>query len=246
MEKFGLVAIFIAMSVISASTQDRRATGDEGPGVTVEQALQSHHIQLTRPALIEALRNGDWQVRSLAAYKLATEGAKESIPALEAALAIETVPQARPNLAYALAKLGQGQGTETLNGICKDSSEKSFVRAEAARLILRVSSESPACLDAMIELLGRADITTKMSAAGLLPEFHDLSAADAERVLGALLKTLEASDAALRHAASRALGRIGNPSAIPYLQNAINNERDQNVRSEMESDLKKLQQNAER
>jgi len=217
----------------------------EGAGSTIEELLESHHVKLTRTGLEQGLRNADPEVRSLAAEKLAQDNDKESIPALVAALQVETVAQTRVNVAYALGKLGDERGVTALDSICADSSAEAFVKTEAARLLLYVAKGTPGCLTAMIEVLDRADISTRMNAASLLPQFHDLSDEESERVFQALITALKAEQAPIREAVSRALGKLANVAAVAYLQSALTTEPDGIVRSQIESSLQRLQRKSD-
>ena len=236
---------FVIVSALALWAQDPSKSTDRHAGATIEEVLEFHHIVPTRAGLEEALRNSDPEVRSLVAQKLAQDNYKESLPALSEALAIEKIPQTRVNIAYAVAKLGDDKGVTALDSICADSSVGAFVKSEAARLLLYVAKSSPGCLTAMIDVLGHADISTRMNAAWLLPKFHDLSAEDSDRVFQSLVKELKAEDASLRQVVSRALADLGNRSAVPYLQSALAIEQDASVRTQMESSLRRLQPKAD-
>lgn len=185
-------------------------------------------------------------MRALAGTKLAQDNDRDSIPALTEALASEKVAQTKVNLASALARLGEGKGIVALNSICQDASEQPYIRSDAARLVLDATKESAGCLNAMIDLLQHGNVDTQMSAAELLPKFHDLSSEASHRVCEVLIKALKAKDGPVRHTVSHALGKLRDPSAIPYLQTALDTEQDKSVRSEMQADLQKLEQQSKK
>ena len=89
-----------------------------GRGRTFAEELQSRDVQLTKPALINALKSTDGEVRYLAAMKLAEDKAVEAVPAILDALAAETLPVTRTNIALALAHMGEERGFSTLEDTC--------------------------------------------------------------------------------------------------------------------------------
>jgi HEAT repeat protein len=60
-----------------------------------------------------------------------------------------------------------------------------------------------------------------------------------------VVKALEDKDPSVRFSASDALGRLGNPSAIPYLESAIAKEQEETIRSQLQADLQTLRQKTE-
>src|SRR5215472_16501371 len=110
MKNRNLASMFVILACSVMFAQSNEAPKYEGAGSTIEELLESHHVKLTSAGLIEALKDASPEVRSLAAEKLAQDNDKESIPALVAALQVETVAQTRVNVAYALGKLGNERG----------------------------------------------------------------------------------------------------------------------------------------
>lgn len=209
---------------------------------TLEEVLRAHNIQLTRAGLVDALRNADPEVRSVAAQKLAGDNADDTLPALMEALTVETVPSTRLNLAFAVGKFGEAKGLEALEAGCKDPSASAPLRAEAVRFMLALKQQNPACLDAAMAVLSGGSVDAKQGATWLLLQFHNLSANDSHRVLDALSKALEDPQPGVRRAASHAIGEMGDSSVLPSLQNALTRETEEDVRSAMQSDIQKLQQ----
>src|SRR2546430_3563860 len=82
------------------------------------ELLQQHHIELTKSALLRALKNSDEAVRYLAAMKLAEDKSVDAIPAIEEALAVERVLRDRVNIALALGLLGDQTGPTELKKVC--------------------------------------------------------------------------------------------------------------------------------
>jgi HEAT repeat protein len=100
---------------------------------TFAQALTRHHIALANPALVEALRNPDKEVRGLAAWQLAETKDKDSLPQILQAVQSEKDARAIVNLASAAAHLGSSEGIAALEAVCHDSSVPDLVRSDAAR-----------------------------------------------------------------------------------------------------------------
>jgi HEAT repeat protein len=233
-------AVVLALGcVFSASTQSQVAIAN-GRRPTIEETLRGHNIQLTRPGLTEALHNADPEVRSLAAQKLAQDGAKDTISAISKALADEKVPETRTSLALALATLGDDQGLKALQDICRDPNMQPYNRLEAARFMIQ-HGQQEACLTTVVELLDRGTPDSRQTAAWIVPQLRDLSAEDSARVLQAALRALTANAPQVRSAASHALSTLKDSSVIPHLRAALASEQDQGVRSQMQTDLDKLE-----
>ena len=81
-ESFVTLILAVALVGSQSISQDY-----SGPPPTFGELLKRHNIQLTQPALVDALRNADPEVRYLAAHKLAEDKAVETIPAIKDALA---------------------------------------------------------------------------------------------------------------------------------------------------------------
>jgi HEAT repeat protein len=212
---------------------------------TFGELLKRHNIQLTQPALVDALRNTDPEVRDLAANKLAEDKAVETIPAIKDALASEKVPWTRMNIAYALAQMGESIGFETLEGNCKNK-DSGNVRARSAEYLLRFNRDSTTCLSGVLDLLKGGSNGDRMLAAELLPRFHNLSTEDSEKVFTGLVGALHASHAAVRLEAGRALADLGDRRGIPELRDAIEAEQEQDIRPRLEQDLRILQEKLRR
>lgn len=210
---------------------------------TVEEALQGYKIQLTKPALVSALRNADPEVRWLAAVKLAQDKATETIPAILEALLSERVAPTRVNMAFALAQLGEAKGFSGLQDTCRDRGTPPWLRLQAARYMLdNLKREDETCRKALIAILqSQPSRDSLVEAASLLRGLQNLSQEESQTVFEAALKALLAQEPSLRLAASHVLGQAENRAAIPYLQSAAAKEKDKIVRSQMQADVKRLQ-----
>jgi HEAT repeat protein len=237
----GIVFIFVAASALATRTfcQDTVSASVGGPASTAG-LLKVHHVDLTTESLVRALKNPDAQVRYLAAEKLAEDNKREAIPSIAVALTAESAPAARVNIAYALAMLKDDRGVTALNAQCENSDIPGFLRVRAAGYLLNLHSES--CLDSILGILeSGADPDSQSQALSLLPEFHRASNEDSQRIFDLVVKGLAEQTPAVRIEASITLGRLRNTSAIPYIESAMGNEKDEAVRSQMQAAIEALQ-----
>jgi HEAT repeat protein len=226
------VTLILAVAVVGSQpiSQDNRAP-------TVGEVLERHNIQLTLPALVDALRNADPEVRYLAAQKLAEDRATDAIPAIGQALASEKVPWTRMNIALALAEMGESIGFDTLEDNCKNRDASGAIRTRSAEYLLRFNRDSATCLSSLLDLLKGGSNGDRMAAAELLPRYHGLSKEDSEKAFAGLVEALHTSGPAARMAAGQALAQLGDTRGIAELKRAIGGEQDQLVRSRLEEDL---------
>ena len=208
---------------------------------TIGELLKRHNIHLTRSALVGALKNSDPEVRYLAAEKLAEDKATETIPAITEALLSEDAPWTRMNIAFALAEMGDATGFSALEDDCRNFDMDAGVRTQSAQYMLTLNREGADCLDALLDVLQTASDGYRAQAASLLPQFHNLSAENSERVFLGLVDALHSSDAAVRMAAGRALADVGDGRAIAELQKAVTSELERAIRFQIEQDLRILQ-----
>ena len=235
--RFSIVLILAATLACA-----QRASESKGSLPTFGELLKQHHIQLTEPALSEALRNPDPEVRDLAAQKLAEDKAYDAIPAINAALASEQVPRTRMNIAFAIAQLGETTGFDVLERNCRDRQAQTGIRARSAEYLLRLDRESTACFEALLGILRTGSDGYKVEAASLLSRFRKVPAQDSEKAFGELVQALRGSSISVRIAASQALAQLGDRRDIPKLQDAAAGEEEEAVRVEIEEDLRKLEE----
>jgi HEAT repeat protein len=226
------VTLILAVALVGSQPISQN---NEGALPTFGELLKRHNIQLTQPALVDALRNTDPEVRYLAAHKLAEDNAVETIPAIKDALASEKVPWTRMNIALALAEMGESIGFDTLEDNCKN--KDTSIRARSAEYLLRFNRDSTTCLSAVLDLLKGGSNGDRMVAADLLPRYRNLSKEDLEKAFTGLVEALHAPNPAVRMAAGRALADLGDTRGIAELERAIGDEQDQLVRSRLEEDL---------
>jgi len=217
---------------------------------TVEEVLQKHGVQLTVPALVEALKSTDPQVRSAAAAKLELDHVGEAIPAIQEALRSEQIPMIRVSLASSLARFGEAEGFDSLIDVCINPDMPPYLKAISTRLMLDLKREDNSCRDALIEALqsGEGGSDFLREAVKLLLKFHDLSPEQSQEIFQSVARALSSpeSSPSMRLAASMVIGMIGKSAAIPYLQSAVNREEDSNIRSAMQEALSRLQSEEKR
>lgn len=210
--------------------------------------LRQHGIELTEPALINALKNPDSSVRFLAAMKLAEDKIGSAIPAVEQALVAEKVPRTRVNIALALGLMGDEKGSAELRKICADTIFVPEIRLYAVRYMFDLGVRNDQnCLVAAEEIAHTIDpenfqlVADRQSALELLTRFQDLTPEESRKVFEVVTDRLDDPEPSVRIAASQALVQLANIAAIPYLQGAIAKEQDEGIRSLLEKDLNKLQ-----
>jgi HEAT repeat protein len=210
--------------------------------------LREHNIDPTEPALVRALKNRDSEVRFLAAMKLAEDKAVDTIPAVKQALVVEKTPRARVNIAVALGLLGDPGGHDELKRVCGDGNFPPEFRLYAVQYMFDLGiAKDEDCLHAAEEIVQVVDsenrtLGNRNTALELLPRFRNLTQEESQTVLELVVHRLEDSEPVVHIAASRALVGLGNPAAVPYLEATIAREQDENIRSVLETNLKKLRE----
>jgi HEAT repeat protein len=215
------------------------ATGNAEPLETFAQALTRLHIGLTKPALLEALQNPNAQVRGLAAWQLAETKQKDCLPQILQAARNEKEAQTKIDLAAAAGNLGSQEGDAVLESVCKDSSVAAATRFDAARHLF--DDQDRACMPELWHLMEpgfEPDVRT--NAMMLLAYRHDRSPEESTRLLQSTLAALTDPDISLRLYSVDTLRVLRDVRAIPPLRTAMQVEKEEVVRSSMESTLKSL------
>jgi HEAT repeat protein len=241
-----VVCLLVTLWVVSADVTIAQENGRSfnGPPETAKHALQRHGIGLTREALVSALRSPDAEVRELAAQVLAEDHEKDAIPSIVEALAAETVPANRVNIAFFLAQLGEEIGRTTLKRACDDFTISAWVRMLAAVNMRALHDDY--CLASVVDVLQSWDDPgARKQALSLVPDFERPSEQNAQNLFSLVVKALADQTPGVRTTASNTLGRLGNVAAIPALQSALANEHDEGCRFEMQMDLQQLQNKKE-
>lgn len=243
MQIFGASVTLVVVLLLTASSASQDISA--GKFATFKQLLRERNIELTKEALITALRNSDSHVRYLSALVLAEDKATDAIPAIAETLATEKVTETRVNIALSLAQLGDERGFTALKEACGNATLAPSLRMYAAKYLLDVRSEN--CLSSVEGVLQSApDAGSRVLALSLLPRFQHVYTTDSQKIFGLLVTALSDREPSVRIAASHALITIGNMSAVSPLQKAITAERDETVRSILQDDLRGLEQNSEK
>ena len=230
-----LRTLILAVALVGSQPISQQGFGEKPQ--TFGDLLKRHNIELTQQGLVDALRNTDPEVRSLAAHKLAEDKAVETIPAIKDALASEKVPWTRMNIAFALALMGESIGFATLEDNCKNDNTSANIRTRSAEYLLRFNRDSAACLSGLLDLLKSGSNGDRMAAAELLPRYRNLSKEDSETVFTGLVEALHAPGPAVRIAAGQALADLGDTRGIADLGRAIESEQNELVSSGLQEDL---------
>jgi HEAT repeat protein len=180
--------------------------------------------------------------------KLAEDKVVGAIRAIKAALAAESVLRDRVNIAFALGLLGDPSGRDELKKICADESFPSEFRLYAVRYMSDLGAgEDEGCQHAAMEIAklvdsGNRSVGDRVTASELLARFRNLTPEESQRVFDLLLHGLNDPDPYVRMQASSAFATLGDRKAIPYIEAAISQEKDENIRIPLTINLKKLQQ----
>jgi HEAT repeat protein len=199
-------------------------------------------VELTKAALLDALRNADPKVRWLATAKLAQDKVSEAIPALLEALRAERLSSTRVNIALSVALPGHSDGFSALQDGCVDLTADIWVRLQAARYLLDfLKRPDLACRNALLAVVRAQPSPDSMAeAVSLLRRARGLSREESEEILTVALKALADPEPAQKLAASKILVEPGDRSAMTYLRAAIDREQDETVRTSMQADLKQV------
>jgi HEAT repeat protein len=231
------------------------AVAQETPGAQIGSVrlsrfgdlLREHHIELTEPALLQALKNRDPEVRFLAAMQLAEDKAADAIPEVKEALASEKVPRTRVNIAVALGLLGDPGGHEEMRRLCADQSFPPEFRLYAVRYMFDLHVENNSdCLHAAEQIVATVDadyhtIGHRNMALQLLPQFRDLTPQESEKVFQLVVGRLDDPEPTVRMQASQALVDLGKPAtAVRYIEAAAGKEKEESVLRVFEKNLEKL------
>ena len=206
---------------------------------TFVQALSRHGVAVTEPALVDALRNPDKEVRGLAAAELAELKATDSLREIMHAAEIEKDTLTKVNIAAAATWLGSPDGLNLLKRVCVDSTLPPYARLNAARNVFDKGDHT--CFTAVADMmLPSADLDTRIGALYLLSQLHDRTEDESRRVLQLLVAALTDPDLRMRLETCQGLRWLNNPGTITPLRNALATEREEIVRTQMQSTLDSL------
>ena len=162
--------------------------------------------------LIEALKDGEWEVRWAAATSLGNLKAKNAVDDLISLLGDESW-EVRRAAAIALGKIKDPKAVKPLGEAMKS---ELMIRFEAARALIQLGSEA---VESLVNLLLSDDPDVRVKAAEALGFIGD------ERATQALAKCLGDQDAGVRDAAAKALVKIGGEGLDKLLFHLASEER---------------------
>lgn len=155
-----LFSFGVALSAFAQQAPPKTEVANGRPP-TFGELLRQRNVELTEPALLAALKSSDADVRYLSAMKLAEDKVLGAVPAMKAALAAETVPRDRANIAFALGLLGEPSGRDELKRMCADESFPSEFRLYAVRYMSDLSVEGDeGCMHAAKDIAKAVDSGT--------------------------------------------------------------------------------------
>lgn len=242
-----VAALLSSVTTLEAFAQHAPPKIEVGGIGTFGELLRKHNVELTQQGLLRGLKSLDADVRYLSAMKLAEDKVVDAVPAIKEALAAETAPRDRANIALALGLLGDPSGRDELKKMCADENFPPEFRLYAVRYMFDLGIErDEGCLQAAEEIMKLVDSENRsfgyrISALELLVRFRKLTSEESQRVFELVLNSLNDPESVVRMEASRALATLGIRDAIPYLEATIAHEEDENVRSVLKTNLKKLQ-----
>jgi len=243
-----LTLILVFVLIPSTSAQQPEAQVGSVRLSRFGDLLRELHIELTEPSLLRALKNPNPEIRDLAAMKLAEDKAVDAVPQVKEALEAEKVPRARVNIAVALGLLGDPGGRDELKRLCADENFPPEFRLYAVRYMFDLGvGKDEGCLnaaEAIVQMVAADYLTAgyRVTALELLTRFRNLTQEESQTIFELVVHRLEDSEPVVQMAASGALVSLGNPAAIPYLEAMIAREQDENIRSVLEANLKKLRE----
>jgi HEAT repeat protein len=215
-------------------------TGEAQAPPTFAQALRQSHIELTEPALIQALGSSEKGIRGLAAGELAELKIKTALPDIVRAAEWEKDPLTQVNIAAAAVWLGSEEGLEILTNICANPAATASVRTAAARNVFH--EQNHACFPALVEIMRSAEEPEdRIGALSLASQIEARTEQETQTVLALALSALADQDIRVRLQACGSLRWIHDRRALPPLQKAIGLEQEEIVRQEMKSALHYLE-----
>ena len=207
---------------------------------TIAQALQQRHIEITPPALLEALHNPDKTVRGLAAAELAELKIDSALPEIIRAAHSEADPLTQVNIAAAATWLRSEDGLHLLTAICADANKPAFIRIDAARNAF--DRHDHTCFPALVELMRSSpDQDTIIGVISLTSQLKPLTAEEAQIVVGWASTALHDPDTGIRLAAVDVFRWTKDPRGLAPLRAALPGEREEIVRSEIQYVLNMLE-----
>jgi HEAT repeat protein len=193
--------------------------------------------------MLEMLKDGDGEVRSMAATAVGTHGEKAlpGVPALIAQLQRDSQKEARETAARALGRIGKAVKTsrdavEPLRQAA-DKDADAVTRAVAQGALAMMDDDVPGRITALRKYLHHDEALVRMKACHALGMLGVVAKAAAPEIAVALDQE---TDPHRRGYIARSLGSTGDPDSLPALYKALKKETDEGAKGEMRGAIKKL------
>ena len=205
------------------------------PVETFSAGLERLHIGLSEPELLEALRNPDGEVRSLAAAQLAAMDDHPALRQIVQAILNERDPQVQVNIAGAASWLGSHAGIAQLEQSCRDINVPSLTRLDAARYIShkRLATCFPA-----VRQIARTDQDAEVRVQAIIAAVGYWDQAEGAETIS--VRALQDVDPSVRSAAADALRRLRATKDVGALESALKGEGDETAREHMREAVRVL------
>ena len=242
-----LVLALLAVSITIGSSQEAPFAVVHRPQ-TLEDALRERGItDQSKQSLIAALHDSDWQVRGIAANKLAADGHLDAIPAIESALSAEEDLNTQANLAEALWVLHDPKGVEHLHSMCTNEKLPLTGLLAAIRTLQIIQVTSGECAVTLMAAMGRKNEPGELAmAVSMLPVIYREVTPNQASAIFILIRVLFADrtqEPFVRLLAGQALAQIRSPEAAELLRREISLETDPAMQEAFERDLEEIEKN---
>jgi HEAT repeat protein len=225
------------LSLLLLSASMKKAAAQAPP--TVESVLMQYHIPNTIPALRDALKSPNPNIRMLVAGILAQDKDVDSIPLLRDALESERVESVKLSLATSLATLKDWQGLDLLGKTCNDREANQTTRLLAANRLLDAGNND--CMASVVEILGeKPDAPSRELGLQYLRRTTSAPPFLLPKLQTILLNELQDISPINRQYAGECISVFGDANAIPALEAAISVEKNQPTRFHLEENLKRI------
>jgi HEAT repeat protein len=254
------LALSFACLLTAAPAQADETTNDKAARLEKARAgLKSADVEVRRKTLgslnhsdlsdslikemLEMLKDGDGEVRAMAATAVGTHGeaALPGVPALIAQLQGDRHKEARETAARALGRIGKAVPTNRAAvQPLRQAAEKDddpVTRLVALGALAMMDQDVPGQITVLRQYLHHDEALVRMKAChalGMVGPAAKAAAPEMVEVLG------RETDPHRRGYIARSLGNTGDPHSLPALYKALKDETDEGARSEMRGAITKL------
>jgi HEAT repeat protein len=238
-----LIGVTVCILLLSSATAQNAARSVNGPLTSTADSLRALGIDLSESSLIAALRNGNPEIRSLAALQLAGDHDFDAILPIEDALSIEANTRSRIGMAQALWSLHDPKGVASLQELCSTVALPIDDLVEVVQSLNNLNESSGTCAAPIFEYLdSHNDSESRLRVLPAVPDLYRWVPRDqTERIVRELRNMLVDSDGAVRMQASDGIVQIGLRSAGDALRAAIAQEQNPDIRSHLQRSMDRLE-----